>query len=460
MLTRDGCAVNEVSMNPEFDKEIDSLLRRNARLAAAGARSVGTTRAPRDSSHLDADELSAFAEGSLPAAARTFAASHLADCDECRTVVVRLSSASDVAGEIEKRDATVVPVEAAKVPWWRTLLGAAFAPGVLRYATPVLVLGLVGVVSFIALRSNKGSVPETVHQPSGDARNGVVSAPASNANTATTDSLSSATQNSATTPSFDASKQAAPTASAAEEASVVQPSQPKAADKDVAPGELAEPVVVTSKGAGPGAAGGGTESKEKADALASAPAPAPPPAKAAASETTEPQKAAGEDARRNRAAEPEQGYVLNERAQQTENRAANQMRKQEVQMPDDSARNDSRGNIINNRGNVGGVSAAPSRAQRPAAKRGRSEDNKARDAGEDDEVARVDTRSAAGHRFRREGGAWVDVNYKSSMSMTGVRRGTDAYRALVADIPELGRIAEQIGGEVIAVVKGRAYRIR
>jgi hypothetical protein len=44
--------------------------------------------------------------------------------------------------------------------------------------------------------------------------------------------------------------------------------------------------------------------------------------------------------------------------------------------------------------------------------------------------------------------------------MTGVRRGSEEFRALVADIPELGRIAEQIGGEVIAVIGNRAYRIR
>ena len=71
-----------------------------------------------------------------------------------------------------------------------------------------------------------------------------------------------------------------------------------------------------------------------------------------------------------------------------------------------------------------------------------------------------DTRTAAGHRFHREGNAWVDVNYKSSMPSTGVRRGTDAFRALVADVPEVGRVAEALGGEVIVVVGGRAYRIR
>jgi hypothetical protein len=46
------------------------------------------------------------------------------------------------------------------------------------------------------------------------------------------------------------------------------------------------------------------------------------------------------------------------------------------------------------------------------------------------------------------------------MSSTGVRRGTEAFRALVADIPEIGRIAEQFSGEVVVVLHGRAYRIR
>jgi hypothetical protein len=46
------------------------------------------------------------------------------------------------------------------------------------------------------------------------------------------------------------------------------------------------------------------------------------------------------------------------------------------------------------------------------------------------------------------------------MRSTGVRRGSEAFRALVADVPVVGRVAEQIPGEVIVVVKGHAYRIR
>ena len=73
-------------MREGFDKEIDSLLRRTAR-APAGARGNGSG-ASRPDTHLDADELAAFAEGALPEAARMNVVSHLADCGECRSLAV------------------------------------------------------------------------------------------------------------------------------------------------------------------------------------------------------------------------------------------------------------------------------------------------------------------------------------------------------------------------------------
>jgi hypothetical protein len=67
----------------------------------------------------------------------------------------------------------------------------------------------------------------------------------------------------------------------------------------------------------------------------------------------------------------------------------------------------------------------------------------------------------AGRRFHRQGGgAWLDAEYKSSTSLTNITRGSEQYRALIADEPELRRIAEQLGGEVIVLWKNRAYRIR
>jgi hypothetical protein len=41
-----------------------------------------------------------------------------------------------------------------------------------------------------------------------------------------------------------------------------------------------------------------------------------------------------------------------------------------------------------------------------------------------------------------------------------VRRNSEQYRALISDEPEIGRIADALGGELIVVWKGRAYRIK
>ena len=39
-------------------------------------------------------------------------------------------------------------------------------------------------------------------------------------------------------------------------------------------------------------------------------------------------------------------------------------------------------------------------------------------------------------------------------------RGSEQFRALIADEPVIGTIAKQLDGEVIVVWKGHAYRIR
>src|SRR5436309_1096725 len=143
-------------MREGFDKEIDSLLRRRARAAAVARPRGNGADAPQSDAHLDADELSAFAEGALPASARVAAASHLADCDECRSTVVRLARAAGVEGELEKRTAVPASAASAKRAPRREWLAALFAPRVLRYAAPALALLLVAAVTFVALRSRRG----------------------------------------------------------------------------------------------------------------------------------------------------------------------------------------------------------------------------------------------------------------------------------------------------------------
>src|SRR5918911_2381916 len=132
--------------------EIDRLLRRHARRADA-ARGEGSgslsDRASQTGAHLDADEMSAYAEGALPAAARARYVAHLADCDSCRKIVTDLMVASDVGakedGRIEEREVTP------SKPWW-SAIAALFTPPVIRFAVPALLLLGVIVVAFVATR--------------------------------------------------------------------------------------------------------------------------------------------------------------------------------------------------------------------------------------------------------------------------------------------------------------------
>jgi hypothetical protein len=90
----------------------------------------------------------------------------------------------------------------------------------------------------------------------------------------------------------------------------------------------------------------------------------------------------------------------------------------------------------------------------------RSDENASRDRDKEKSSSSGETRSVGGRTFRREGNGWVDTAYNSSASVVNVRRGSDQYRALVADEPGLKVISEQLSGPVTVVWKGRAYRIQ
>ncbi|HEY0171615.1 MAG TPA: hypothetical protein VGB98_11375 [Pyrinomonadaceae bacterium] len=439
-------------MKEGFDKEIDSLLRRRARWTAAGslADGDGNGAATPASAHLDADELGAFAEGALPAGARLAATTHLADCDRCRGVVVSLSR---VLGGIEsKQNASAAAPASAEAPRpasWRAWTAALFSPRALRYAVPLLAVSLVAVVSFVALRSrDAGSLPNTqsarpqteVAQTRPDAGS-AEKAMTANVNQSGVPGQPGETESGAAT-------------------SVATRTEPPSVGRGPNAGEP-QPAPVTSVAE---------------DASAPPPAAAPPATSAGPEATTEiaksapkpvavetaqpPAKSDGEDnnrEKRARGAEPADEIASNEAAMQRR-RAAN-----EVQMPDGGARNQKRGADNSASRTYEEGNAAAGATQRESERDGRGGSFAARrrpNARAEQKTEGGETRAAAGHRFRREGSAWVDVNYKPSMRSTGVRRGTEAFRALVADVPVIGRVAEQIAGEVVVVVGGQAYRIR
>lgn len=444
-------------MKEGFDTEMDSLLRRRAR-GTAESRPWGDGWGDGShGSHLDADVLGAFAEGALPSAARVAAASHLADCDRCRGVVVGLARATGGGAELKKQ-AVAIPAsnESARPSAWRALIAPLFAPRVLRYAAPVLALSLVAVVSYVALRSNNGAGSQLARDTG---RPNVALKEQPNASTAATTSTMNANSVGLTDQNTNA---------AANQATA--PGVPPASPKGHGSAE-AQPVAADT-------------------ASEDVPPPPPPPAAAApaegpaemskaapkpvAVEEAEGAKADNKERSENRdksarGAEPGDEVAANDAAAQQQRRAA-QSRVGEAQAPDGGTRNQKRAadnNASSGYGNVGGAGTAapPRESERSAPRseavgRARASRQPERKAGEDDTARPGETRAAAGHRFRREGSAWVDVNYKPSMPSTGVRRGTEAFRALVADVPEVGRVAAAIGGEVVVVVGGRAYRIR
>src|SRR5256886_5930010 len=122
------------------DTQIDVLLRRHAERARSDAAIE----------HLDADELNAFAERSLPAAVRSRYVSHLADCDDCRRLVSQLAMS---AGAVAKAEATGAPATA-HISWLEKL-GVFFRPPTLRYAAfAAVVVAAVGV-AFLVMRQTQ-----------------------------------------------------------------------------------------------------------------------------------------------------------------------------------------------------------------------------------------------------------------------------------------------------------------
>jgi hypothetical protein len=438
-------------MRPDFtDKEMDALLRRNAR-AAAGARPLGdggSQPATKEAAHLDADELSAFAENALPAAARGAATAHLADCDECRHTVVMLARAAGFAVESEKRADAASTKAPASASSWRGWWGALFAPRVLRFAAPALALSLVGAITFVALRSRQAGSNQIAQQ-----------APAQRADERP--SITSDTNPAAQLGEAAPADQSQPAPAGATGTNANAEANDKAAGGPATSAtgvKLKEaPVNAEREVASPGAAAPAPLAAGQAEPAATdATAPPPPPKPAQQqppAETRESSKSLKAEPVRKE--EDETANVSNTQ----QSNVYGLSRKGDAQAPDGS-RNQTRG-LMNESGGRAASAAPRESGERGAKRSARSRSGEAgRDRADDDAPPAGETRAVGNHRFRRQGGAWVDVNYNSSMPSTGVRRGTDAYRALVADLPEIGRVAEQLSGEVIVVVRGRAYRVR
>lgn len=401
-------------MKQAENNEIDSLLRAFAQRerAAANVRSVqqpagGDLRA-RTSIHLDADELSAYAENALPVATRTRYTAHLADCDDCRKIVAQLAATVGLPGK--ERGAELGAVT------WREKCAALFSPRVLRYAMPAFVVLAVIAVGFFALRQKKEASLVAQNQGSENSRGAITQVETKQPETSVSEGGPKAAGNQEQTRSQKHS-QATP--------------ETKSGTND-----KAETATVTAAGAPPTAAPAkDKDSSKKETAAASRPsyAPEPPPSPKPTAETANAEKPA----------------QVAEESRESEEAAA---RRKEA-----DRKSASRGAFANAPASPGTASAQPSARKAGAVSAGATVSVAGATGQRSDNEA--ETRTVSGRRFRRQSGAWVDTAYDSSQSTTNVGRGSEQYRALIADEPAIRTIAEQLSGQVIVVWKGRAYRI-
>lgn len=426
-------------MKHDSDTEMDLLLRRHGRRGGSsvtGAEGDDDARAKPDAmrasaTHLDADELSAYAEGALPERARSRYAAHLTDCDACRRLVTELVISSGIEAEEGGRVAQTV---IAPRRFWGEWFGSLFSPPVLRYAIPALALfAVIAVVLVVATRKrdepsfvamNKPSQGQSANTSLEDQKNGA--APT----TATTESAENHGDAATATANTDAAKPgAASPPSLQKETNTTTPQQ-----DGVAPATKSAEAPVTE--AQPSTA----QPRESEDRKNTSPFLSNSPTDTNKNPAKEKDDEALADKNRQESKQQASGGApataagpVNGRVSRGEETSGNSVEFGAGAATGERKKNES-------------AKSAPAPAARTR-----------RDSAGNDEVS-SETRSVAGKSFRRQNSVWVDTTYNSSRSPLKVKRGSEQYRALVADEPVIATVSNELGN-VIVVVSGRAYHI-
>jgi hypothetical protein len=397
-------------MKQAKNNEIDLLLRKLSRHELTdSAKGTRASASEEDDAgqHLDTDELNAYAENALPATARILYTEHLADCERCRKLVAELSLASGAS----VRHATV---EIRAPSGFRQYLSSFFSPAVLRYVIPVFAVIAVAAVVLVTLRQKPSADFVAQNQQS------------------TSSSVTREEQETKASALKDASLKKSP-------AAVESTANSKASN---APPEQARPSRKASEEATSDDLR--RESKKAPIDESSSVVAAEQPAAASPQESTvaaKPQSTNEVQAEREvdkqkklAAAEQAGGNKEEDRDRKLDSVAASRTSPRKTQTLF--------GGIT---GNVQGPVSKDAPATAETEKRAKNEG---------------EVRNVVGHRFRKQGSVWVDSAYDSSRQTVNLSRGSEQYRALVADEPAIRTIAEQLDGEVIVVWKGRVYRIR
>lgn len=373
-------------MEVGFDKEIDAILRK-----ARGDEVVTSF-----DSHLDADEISAFAENALPETARKNYTAHFADCTRCRKILSNVILLNSEAEALTASSAISAEIVETKTPWYRKF----FVFPQLAYTMGALVLLFSGFFGYLILQNLTGSNSSEVSYSTENRPAQMSKSAPANANT------------SVVSPSNTALNSAAPSA-----ANSVVPIAPT----NSAPNPSAN--ITTSA----------TPQTERKSDTAELNAPTVNQPMAVPQATPQPQddNKGGED--KDLAKTPP---------------------KNEVNKPTitGGVREETKPRDKENSMTIDGQSSADSslsqqkmRTQRSAPE---SPKKKVSEAGA--------TRSVGGKTFNNVGGIWFDSALGKQKQKT-VNRGTKDYQKLDSG---LRSIADQFSGTVVILWSGKAYRIQ
>ena len=355
--------------------------------------------APAALAHLDADELNSYAEGVVPDAARARYTQHLADCDTCRGIVVDLTQTAGAANRFELE-------QTGGAGFWQRL-SEFFSPKVLGFAIPALVLTAVVGISLLALKQRQEERFVAKNEP--------VATPL--AVQENIDSKSSSAAQPQTT--AQNKTQLEPTSELPKETNLTARDKLQEGQESIKQDSGAAKAPAKDSGQ-PVDTSAVTESRPYAPEPKAEAAPPPPLLDAEKS-----------------------GELAKTRTAKREDQRRDEDEAIRVQTDDVHGPNRSRNNTA-----------------QPAAQRGAGIGTGGPSGMDKKKATEADTRTVMGRQFMREDGIWVDTAYQSSRATVRVSRGSDQYRALVADEPGLRTIAEQLNGVVIVVWKNRAYRIQ
>ncbi len=433
--------------------EMDRLLRRHARqspaalLAFAARNETGrdgeARREPDGFAHLDADELSAYAENALPARTRARYTEHLADCDSCRTLVTELTLSSGMVAQLEKQAAPLASTVPARS--WRDWMATIFAPAKLRYAASVLAVVGIAAIAFMVFRGGRPAQFETSESQQSQ------NTPAAQNND------EPPVQNKQTGAEGNANSNSMPTTTGEQPVSGIvsgSPSQSKETGPQTAETEQQKLADTKAPVENPAPASSSNDDlvsqnkpqrDEDTEVAKTVQPSAPPPAVATDKNKNEIDGADSSD---------EAGRLSASRERSNTKSGAAPENKTQYGKAEETA-----GSRKARRSAESPPKDAPSTSLSASAGAASGAATDDRNERADSSARPVEKRNVSGKQFVRRGGAWVDTAYRSQAT-TNVRRGSEQYRSLMADEPQLRDIANQLGGEVIVVLKGRAYRIR